>query len=114
VGREAHATLLFYSRPLQKDEKVEVYVNDAGPETISGAAPQEQARQAPVERGKEQAFLFESDWWRRGEHSVAIKADALRLGANTIRLLYSAGRADPSPPLTIKWVDLLLKYSKQK
>jgi len=63
-------------------------------------------------KGNHESFLFEKDWWKRGEHKLQIPADWWRLGENDVTLVYSTQTEKADPPLSVTWVDLLLDYSR--
>ena len=117
AGRDVEATLVIYVRPLKPPEKLQVYVNGNGPVTISGDSDEEMARagEKPVDTRKQRhdTFLFEKDWWKRGEHRLPLKADWWKLEDNDIRLVYTTQSDKVEPPLSITWIDLLLDYSKR-
>ncbi len=117
-GHRVDATLIFYSRGLHKGEELSIYINGKGPVAVSGDSPDERDKQAPVRWEKRfggalirpDSWIFEEDWWRRGEHKIAIDAEWLRLGRNRIRMAYSTESPNVEPPFWVAWVDLLLRY----
>ncbi len=115
-GYDVTATLVVYVRPLQPGEKLEVVVNGNGPLTVSGDSAEEKARasEATIDPRKQRhdTFVFEREWWKRGEHRLPVEAGWWKLGENEIALRYSTETADIQPPLSITWVDLLLGYAK--
>jgi hypothetical protein len=110
--RHVEVSVLLYSRPLQKGETLALYVNGNGPATISGDSPDESAKQAPIDRSKvlDKSFLFNADWWKRGEHKVPVDPAWWRCGCNTIRLVYSAEPSKVPAPFSVRWIDVLIKY----
>ena len=116
AGHGVEAALVVYCRPLAEGERLGVYVNGNGPVEISGDSAAEKARRGAKvidpRKEKAEAFIFEKEWWRRGEHVLPVPADWWRLRDNELELVYTAKSAAVQPPLSIMWVDLLLKYRK--
>jgi len=120
AGHSVDATLVFYCRGLQEGEELSIYINGNGPVTVVGGLPEESEKQAPVKWEKHfggalirpASWIFEKDWWKRGEHRVPIEPTWLRMGKNTIRFVYSTELPDVRPSLWISWIDLLLEYNK--
>ena len=116
AGHDVDATLVFYSRALKPGEKLEVFINTEGPLTIDGASPDERARAGEalvdLRKQKREEFIFDREWWKRGERKVSIDANWLKLGTNTIRFVYSTQDPKTAEELSISWVDLLLKYRR--
>jgi hypothetical protein len=114
AGYDVAASLVVYCRPLADGERLEVYVNDHGPVTISGDEESERQRRgaavADPTRQAAESFIFDKDWWKRGEHTLPVPADWWQLGSNAIRLAYSTPAQSSEPPLSVTWVDLLLDY----
>jgi len=120
-GHTAEATLVFYCRGLQPDERLSVYVNSHGPVSVSGEEPQEREKAAPIDYAKKRpswteaadgTFIADRNWWKRGEHRMPIEADWLRLGRNRLKFVYSAKSSKADRPLRIMWVDLVIDYDK--
>ena len=117
-GHHATATLIFHSRGLKAGEKLAIHVNDNGLIEIAGGSAEETGKEPPVEwkvkeRGAligEGPWIFEPNWWKRGEHRVVVPPEWLRTGDNTIRMRYSAGSHDVEPPYWVSWIDLRLDY----
>ena len=59
---------------------------------------------------REDAWIFELDWWRRGEHRVALNAACLHQGENIIALIYETTDPEVVPAYWISWTDLTLVY----
>jgi hypothetical protein len=122
----AEAILLFYSRPLEKREKIEVYVNNKGPVVVSGDSPDERNKEVPIDWKKgfaetdltsitpSTSHVFQPDWWKRGEHKIPVSAKWLKMGKNTIRLSYSVESPSAFRDFSIQWIELVLKYNKMK
>jgi hypothetical protein len=109
AAREVKATLVVYCRPLEPSEKLEIRVNGSDPVTILGESNDERARMdQKVARGKNR--FHEKDWWKRGEHRLAVDPDLWNLGRNAIKLTYSSSSRQDANPLSITWIDLLLDY----
>ncbi|MBC8876597.1 MAG: polysaccharide deacetylase family protein [Planctomycetes bacterium] len=120
-GYRVTATLVFHSRGVKEGESVSVYVNGQGPVTVSGGSAEEAAKQEPI-RWKMKSggsllhagsWIFEPDWWKRGEHRVAIEAAWLRPGNNTIKFVYFRDSEQVEPKYWISFIDLLLNYDDQ-
>ena len=116
AGHDVDATLVFYSRALRPGEKLEVFINTEGPLLIDGASPNERTRAGEalvdLRKQKRDEFIFDRQWWKRGERKISIDANWLKLGTNTIRFVYSAQDPETAEELSISWVDLLLKYRR--
>ena len=114
AGYDIDGTLVFYSRALTPGEKLEVYINTEGPVVIDGNSPEERARAGEalvdLRKDRRESFIFEREWWKRGERKMAVDADWWQLGSNTIRFVYSTQSPEAADELSIPWVDLLLKY----
>lgn len=118
AGHDAATELLFYCRALQPGETLQVYVNGRGPLTVSGDDPTEQ-RRAEAElvdlRGdRREEFVYDREWWKRGEHRLQVPATWWRLEQNIIRLVYAADGAQTTDPLEIAWIDLLIDYDGEQ
>ena len=116
AGHDVDAALVFYSRALKTGEKIEVFINTEGPLVIDGASADERARAGEdlvdLRKQKREEFIFDREWWKRGERKVAFDASWLKLGTNTIRFVYSTQSPETSDELSMPWVDLLLKYRR--
>lgn len=114
AGRSVDATVVVYCRPLEDGERLEVYVNGCAPAVISGNSGEQRARrdEAAIDPTKDrhESFIFERNWWKRGEHKLAVPAEYWQLGDNTIQLVYTTAEKAAKPPLSITWVDLILDY----
>ncbi len=114
AGRSVTSELLFYSRALQPGERLHVYINGNGPVTIDGSSEEEMARAdaelVDLRRDRHEDFVYDREWWRRGEHRLATEPDWWRLEHNVIRLQYEARDTEATAPLTIAWVDLMISY----
>ncbi|MBE9570178.1 MAG: hypothetical protein IMF11_06110, partial [Proteobacteria bacterium] len=122
----AEAILLFYSRSLQKGEKIEIYVNNKGPVVVSGDSPDERNKEVPIDWKKGYAetgltsitpstsHVFQPDWWKRGEHKIPVSAKWWKMGKNTIRLNYSVESPSAFRDFSIQWIELVLKYNKME
>ncbi|MBN2291008.1 MAG: hypothetical protein JXM70_01205 [Pirellulales bacterium] len=119
------AELVFHSRGLKKGESLAVYINGKGPVTVTGGSPAEAALREPVKWKTKGAgaliaaksWIFEPDWWRRGEHRVHIKPEWLLNGENKIKFVYTAtpdavASGSVEPKLWISWIDLLINYDE--
>jgi hypothetical protein len=120
-GHRVTATLVFHSRGLKEGESVSVYINGQSPVTVSGGSAEEAAKQEPI-RWKMKSggsllhagsWIFEPDWWKRGEHRVAIEAAWLRPENNAIKFVYSSDSGQVEPEYWISFIDLLLNYDNQ-
>lgn len=114
-GHEAQARVVVYCRPLEASEQLAVYVNGNGPLVIRGDSEEEGARRGAAvvdpAKGEHETFIFDKDWWRRGEHSLAADAGWWRLGKNDIRVVYSCSGQIAEPPMSITWLDVILDYT---
>ncbi|MCE5237419.1 hypothetical protein LLH23_02890 [bacterium] len=114
-GYTAKAEVVIYCRPLETGERLELTVNGQGPLTISGDAESEQARRGAQtvdpRTARDQAYIFEAEWWRRGEHRLPADAAWWRLGPNDLRLVYTRPAQTTAEPLSITWIDLILTYA---
>lgn len=114
-GHEAQARVVVYCRPLEASEQLAVYVNGNGPLVIRGDSEEEGARRGAAvvdpAKGEHETFIFDKDWWRRGEHSLAADAGWWRLGKNDIRVVYSCAGQIAEPPMSITWLDVILDYT---
>ncbi|MEA3401600.1 MAG: hypothetical protein U9R79_10205 [Armatimonadota bacterium] len=114
AGHSASAELLFYCRALQPGEALEVYVNGSGPLTVSGDDQAERQRAeaelVDLRSDRREDFVYEREWWKRGEHRLQTPPEWWRLEDNVIRLVYSADQTAAEAPLTIAWIDLLIDY----
>ena len=117
AGHQVKATLVVYCQPLAAGERLAIRINGRDPVAISGDTSEAEARRntqaIDPSKGNHKAFIFQKDWWKRGEHRIDIPGQWWRLGDNHIRLAYSAREKRPQTPFTITWVDLLLDYSKE-
>lgn len=117
AGHQVKATLVVYCQPLAAGERLAIRVNGHDPATISGDTDEARARHdtqaIDPSKGNHQTFIFEKDWWKRGEHKIEVPAGWWRLGDNDITLFYSAKVERTKTPFTITWVDLLLDYNKK-
>jgi len=117
-GFRVAAALVFHSRGLKKGESVSVYINGQGPVTVSGGSAEEAAKREPIRWRMKSggsllhagSWIFEPDWWKRGEHRIPIEANWLQPGNNTIKLVYSSDSGQVEPKYWISWIDLLLNY----
>lgn len=116
AGYEVAARIVVYCRALLAGERLEIRVNGQGPLALAGEADAGSGREGgpaiDPARQPHETFVFEADWWRRGEHALPVPADWWRLGPNEIQLTYTTGRRDLDPPFSVVWVDLLLEYRK--
>ena len=116
AGHSVDTSLVLYIRPLQPGESIDVYVNGNGPVSILGDSEEEKARgaEAPVDPRKQAAdtFIFEKDWWRRGEHRLKTDPTWWRLQDNELRIVYSAPLRQMEPAASLTWVDLLVEYGE--
>lgn len=116
AGYRVKATVIVYCRPLEEGEQLALYVNENGPVLISGNTDEERKRRGVLaidpSKGKHEDFVFEKDWWKRGEHRLATPADWWKLENNSITLVYSTLSDSMDPAFAITWVDLLLDYTK--
>jgi len=116
AGYNVEATMVVYCRPLQEGERLSIYVNGNDPVEISGDAEDEKTRAGvkaiDPRRQRHDTFLFERNWWKRGEHKLAVDPDWWKLQDNEIELVYSTKSGDMTPPLSITWIDLLLDYDR--
>jgi hypothetical protein len=117
-GRQVAATLIFHSRGLKEGESISAYVNGRGPVTVKGGTAAEMKKRAPVRWKTKPAgaliqaesWIFEPDWWKRGEHRVSVESNWLRPGDNTIRFVFSSVSGQVEPKYWISWIELLLNY----
>ncbi len=116
AGYEAKATLVVYCRPLEEDERLVLSVNGKGPLQIRGDTDDERRRRGAKtidpRKQRHDTFVFEKEWWRRGEHALPVPADWWKLGENEIDLTYGTETPNPETPISITWIDLLLDYEK--
>jgi hypothetical protein len=114
-GRQVDARAIIYCRPLEAGERLELHVNGEGPLAVSGDDATEQARRGTAtvdpRTAKDPDFIFEAEWWRRGEHALPVEAGWWRLGRNDLRLVYSRPAGGKAEPLSITWIDLILDYT---
>jgi len=110
------ATLVFHSRGLKKGEGVSVYINEQGPVTVSGGSAEEAAKQEPVRWKMKsggsllhaESWIFEPDWWKRGEHRLIFEPRWLRPGENVIKFVYSSTTGQVEPEYWISFINLLI------
>ena len=107
--REGYAVdlrLVLYAAPMQEGDKLDVYINGQGPAVAMAA----QAEGTPIEprKSKDRAFVFDKEWWRKGELTVPVDADWWQMGMNSIRFIYSTNERDRGFHIT--WIDLLIEY----
>lgn len=116
AGFGVTATLVVYCRPLEEDETLAITVNGHAPLTVSGSSPEERERRGTAtfdpRNQKHDSFIFERNWWKRGEHSLPVPADWWRLADNDIELVYSTADAERTPALSVTWIDLLIAYAR--
>jgi hypothetical protein len=90
-----------------KGQELSVQVNGQGPTRLLWTSQAADAR-SPIDprHHSDTSFVYDRDWWRRGETPLAIRAEWLRLGVNEIQLTYAAAAAEVSPP-PLRYVDRL-------
>ena len=121
-GYRVNAELIFYSRGLREGEALSITINGRGPVRVTGGTPEEEDKPEPIlwERKptgaliREGPWIFEPDWWKRGEHRVGLDARWLHLGENTIELVHETADPEGVPAYWISWIDLILKYTIEK
>ncbi|MBT3375111.1 MAG: hypothetical protein HN742_24010 [Lentisphaerae bacterium] len=115
AGLDTRAEMVVYCRPLEEGEVLEILVNGKGSVTIDGASGSERDRRSLAtfdpSKQKHERFMFERNWWKRGEHKLTVPASWWQLGDNEIELRYDSANAKPGVPLSITWVDLILSYT---
>ena len=120
-GYEVDAKILLYcDRTLEQSETIEISMND-NQSVIMGKASRsflKDKQAVDMENyehttgfSKAEDFLFDKEWWRAGEHTIALNPQDIRLGENRISLSYQSSR---QIPLSIRWIDVLLKYNKKR
>lgn len=116
AGYTVTAQLVLNMRPLLSGERVDVSVNGSGPMTFSGdtedAAVRRGADAIDPSRRDHATFVFDQDWWKRGEHSAPVPADWWLLGDNAIRVVYSASTLAADNPFSLTWIETLLDYNR--
>lgn len=109
AGRDVTAELVLYAQPMGNGDHLDVFVNGQGPAAALSTGPAE----SPVEvRGSDRSFIFDREWWRRGELRVSVRAEWWRLGENEIAFRFTPGEGRQTP-FAITWVDLLLDYRER-
>lgn len=116
AGYTVTAQLVLNMRPLLSGERVDVSVNGNGPVTFSGDTEDAAARRGAdaIDPSKREhaTFIFDEEWWRRGEHTVPMPADWWLLGDNSIRVVYSASTLAADNPFSLTWIEMLLDYDR--
>ena len=115
-GHTVNAQLVLNMRPLFPGERVDVLINGNGPVSFSGDTEDAAARRGadaidPSKRSHA-TFVFDRDWWKRGEHMVPMPADWWLLGDNSIRVVYSASTLAADNPFSLTWIETLLDYDR--
>jgi hypothetical protein len=103
-------------RPLFEAERVDVYINGQGPVSVSGDTEEAAARRGgdmidPSKRAHS-TFVFDREWWKRGEHTVSVPAEWWKLGNNEIRVTYSTATLPEDNRFSLTWIDILLDYQQ--
>lgn len=113
-GHEVAADVLFYSRALQPGETLRVFVNGHGPLVVSGDSEDERKRAAEelvdLRSTAREQFVYDREWWKRGEHRLSTEPHWWRLEHNVIRFEYSAESAQAEDPLALAWIDVTIDY----
>ncbi len=113
-GHEIASDILFYCRPLQPGETLKVYVNGRGPVEVSGdsEAERQRATEALVDLRStaREEFVYDREWWKRGEHRLQTDPGWWRLENNVIRFEYSAVDARVETALELAWIDVTIDY----
>ena len=117
AGCEAATKLVVYCRPLEEEEQLSIRVNGNGPATVRGDTDDERRRRGAKtvdpRKDKHDSFIFEKEWWKRGEHTLPVPADWWKLGENEIELTYTTRSPGAAPPPSITWIDLLIDYRQR-
>jgi hypothetical protein len=118
AGYSVSAEMVVYCRPLEDGERLSIQVNGNGPAEIAGDSEEERARRGTESfdpsKGGHEKFLFEREWWRRGEHKLSVPARWWKLQDNEIDLVYSTESKAVEIPLSVTWIDLLLNYEQKQ
>lgn len=111
AGYSVRATVIIYATPLNEGDRLGVYVNDNGPAVIfaeKDAAPPIDAKET-----QDKSFVFDKDWWRKGERHIPVAVGWWSPGPNTIRLEHTSEAAVQDPPFRVTWLDLILEYHER-
>ncbi len=118
--------VILYCRSLDKDEKIELYVNDKGPVEITAETLQQQNQGSPATAAQirhnrarnartehSTSFLNTPNWWKRGQKKISIPAEWLVHGRNVLDFRYTPSSQKETKPLEIIWVEVALDYARR-
>ena len=124
--KAVQAQVIIYCRSLDKDEKIDLYVNDKGPVVISAETLSHQNQGAPVSTAEihhnrarnvrtehSTSFLNTPNWWKQGQKKIPIPAEWLIRGRNVLDFRYTASPTEKPKRLEITWVEVALQYANK-
>ncbi len=115
-GYSPKASIFIYTRQLSSSENLLLSVNGNEPINITSDNLTDPNNVAPIDMAKEGRFgkyIFEKDWWKRGEHKIVINEDWLVQGDNVFTISYKTSNKE-LPELRIVFIDVKIEYAKTK
>ena len=113
AGYRVAAALVLYAAPMREGDALSIFVNGNGPVLAMPTVSQSTGDGQPIDprKAKDRSFIFEKEWWRKGQLEVSVPAAWWQMGPNEIRLRYTAESPRAGRAFYITWVDLTLDYA---